>query len=50
MEWESLTETENYTAVYTMNNVIFAATLPSPDSPLTLSLQGVSERIIPILE
>ena len=50
MEWESLTETENYTAVYTQNNVIFAATLSSPDSPLTLSLQGVSERIIPILE
>jgi len=50
MEWESLPETENYTAVYAQNNIIFAATLPTKDSPLVISLSRVAELIEPISE
>lgn len=50
LEWENLSETENYTAVYAQNNVIFAATLPTKDSPLTVRLSVVAELIEPISE
>jgi len=50
LEWESLASTESYTAVYAQNNIVFAATLPAGNSPLSLPLSRVSELIHPISE
>lgn len=50
LEWESLASTESYTAVYAQNNIVFAAMLPTSNSPLSIPLSRISELIHPTAE
>ena len=49
-EWESLAGTENYSVVCEQGNVVFAAALPSPDEELSISLEEVTQHLVPITE
>lgn len=49
-EWNSLAETENYSIVYESGNTIFAAAIPSPEDELSITLEEVTDRLIPLTE